>query len=168
MILETLVCVVIQVLSTGAGPTQLPEVESTTNSNFCPCPKNETAQSLPALTSSMELPSTVNMELMHTTLVHGMPCVCNIGFRSAPGRDDYYYTPGVGAHKLHTRAVSWNDARKMCNDEGGNLAIVNSLIEAHVCNFIYFSIILISLARYRLYTNKLNAMILYKIKLYAY
>jgi len=68
-------------------------------------------------------------------LIHGMTCMCHAGPTNNAGhvmRDDYKYSPGIGAHKLHTRAVSWNEARKMCNEEGGHLAIVNSLTEAHV------------------------------------
>ena len=130
MIWGLILCVIIQVWCSEAGPI----TESTTSSDLCPCPKNETTQSPPTMTGSvpMGLPSSFNMEHMHATLVHGMPCVCNVGFRSAAVRDDYHYTPGVGAHKLHTRAVTWNEARKMCNDEGGHLAIVNSFTEAHV------------------------------------
>jgi len=33
---------------------------------------------------------------------------------------------------LHTRAAMWNDARKICNEEGGHLAIINSIAEEHV------------------------------------
>lgn len=47
-------------------------------------------------------------------------------------RDDYRYTPGIGSHKLHTRAKVWNEARKICIEEGGHLAIINSQAEAHV------------------------------------
>lgn len=65
-------------------------------------------------------------------MVHGMMCTCNMALRGAPMRDDYRYTMGIGAHKLHTRATTWNDARKICNEEGGHLAIINSIAEAHV------------------------------------
>lgn len=33
--------------------------------------------------------------------------------------NDYLITPGIGAHKLHTRKSSWNKARKICIQEGG-------------------------------------------------
>ncbi|KYM76836.1 Hemolymph lipopolysaccharide-binding protein, partial [Atta colombica] len=39
---------------------------------------------------------------------------------------DYFMTPGIGAHKLHFRKLSWNKARRICIEEGGHLAIVNS------------------------------------------
>ncbi|CAL1675814.1 unnamed protein product [Lasius platythorax] len=65
-------------------------------------------------------------------MVHGMLCTCNVALRGAPMRDDYRYTVGIGAHKMHTRAATWNDARKLCNEEGGHLAIVNSIAEEHV------------------------------------
>ncbi|XP_046433583.1 hemolymph lipopolysaccharide-binding protein-like isoform X2 [Neodiprion fabricii] len=44
-------------------------------------------------------------------------------------RDDYTYFPGIGGYKLHSKAVSWNQARKTCEEEGGHLAIINSLAE---------------------------------------
>ncbi|XP_046627134.1 hemolymph lipopolysaccharide-binding protein-like isoform X2 [Neodiprion virginianus] len=44
-------------------------------------------------------------------------------------RDDYTYFPGIGGYKLHSRAVSWNQARITCEEEGGHLAIINSLAE---------------------------------------
>lgn len=47
-------------------------------------------------------------------------------------RDDYLFSPGIGIHKFHTRAATWNAARKICNEEGGHLAIVNSKTEARV------------------------------------
>ncbi|XP_046733807.1 hemolymph lipopolysaccharide-binding protein-like [Diprion similis] len=46
-------------------------------------------------------------------------------------RDDYTYTPGIGGYKVHTRAVPWNDARMTCEEEGGYLAILNSIAEAN-------------------------------------
>ncbi|XP_003708251.1 hemolymph lipopolysaccharide-binding protein [Megachile rotundata] len=49
-----------------------------------------------------------------------------------PLRDDYYYTLGIGAHKLHTRARTWNEARRICIEEGGHLAIINSVAEERV------------------------------------
>lgn len=33
--------------------------------------------------------------------------------------NDYLVTPGLGAHKLHIRKLSWNRARKICIQEGG-------------------------------------------------
>lgn len=65
-------------------------------------------------------------------LVHGMMCMCNVPVRNSPMRDDYHYTVGIGSHKLHTRVATWNEARKACNEEGGHLAIINSMTEEHV------------------------------------
>lgn len=31
----------------------------------------------------------------------------------------YLITPGIGAHKLHIRQLSWNKARRICIQEGG-------------------------------------------------
>ncbi|XP_046624979.1 hemolymph lipopolysaccharide-binding protein-like isoform X1 [Neodiprion virginianus] len=47
-------------------------------------------------------------------------------------RADYIYTLGIGAHKLHTEVVSWNDARRNCHDENASLVIVNSIAEAEL------------------------------------
>ncbi|XP_015523330.1 hemolymph lipopolysaccharide-binding protein [Neodiprion lecontei] len=44
-------------------------------------------------------------------------------------RDDYTYFPGIGGYKLHSQRVSWNQARITCEEEGGHLAIINSLAE---------------------------------------
>ncbi|XP_046600595.1 hemolymph lipopolysaccharide-binding protein-like [Neodiprion lecontei] len=44
-------------------------------------------------------------------------------------RDDYTYFPGIGGYKLHSKAVSWNQARFICEEEGGHLAIINSWAE---------------------------------------
>ncbi|XP_072748004.1 hemolymph lipopolysaccharide-binding protein-like [Anoplolepis gracilipes] len=43
--------------------------------------------------------------------------------------NDYLITPGMGAHKLHLRKVLWNKARKICIQEGGHLAVINSKSE---------------------------------------
>ncbi|XP_046146156.1 hemolymph lipopolysaccharide-binding protein-like [Osmia bicornis bicornis] len=64
--------------------------------------------------------------------IHGTVCMCNLGMRGVPPREDYIYTAGIGSHKLHTRAESWNNARKICNQEGGHLAIINSYAEQRV------------------------------------
>ncbi|KAL7302854.1 hypothetical protein TKK_0004086 [Trichogramma kaykai] len=73
-----------------------------------------------------------------TPVIHGMTCMCHSSPAHASHmRDDYKYSPGVGAHKLHTRAATWNEARKLCNEEGGHLAIINSLVEAHVMRDIF-------------------------------
>ncbi|KAL6440356.1 hypothetical protein ACFW04_003123 [Cataglyphis niger] len=38
----------------------------------------------------------------------------------------YMVTPGINAHKLHPRKLTWNKARQACIQEGGHLAIINS------------------------------------------
>lgn len=40
------------------------------------------------------------------------------------------YTPGVGAHKIYHRSVSWNVARRTCEEDGAYLVIINSVAEA--------------------------------------
>lgn len=42
------------------------------------------------------------------------------------------YTPDVGAHKIHTDAITWNEARSLCKNEGGDLAVINSPTEARL------------------------------------
>ncbi|XP_003701025.1 hemolymph lipopolysaccharide-binding protein-like [Megachile rotundata] len=71
-------------------------------------------------------------------IVNGCACVQKLPKLNCPNQnhhstsrdtslgENYYFTPGIGAHKLHTRARTWNDARKVCIDEGGHLAIINS------------------------------------------
>ncbi|GAB1862247.1 Hemolymph lipopolysaccharide-binding protein-like isoform X2 [Camponotus japonicus] len=46
--------------------------------------------------------------------------------------NDYLITPGIGAHKLHIGQLSWNKARKICIQEGGHLAIINSNSEEKI------------------------------------
>jgi len=48
-----------------------------------------------------------------------------------PG-SDYLFTPGMSAHKLHVRKLSWNKARRTCIEEGGHLAIINSASEEKI------------------------------------
>ncbi|KAJ8674781.1 hypothetical protein QAD02_010567 [Eretmocerus hayati] len=93
-----------------------------------PCPSTTTGNA--TIPSHHHQPPSAGAGL----LVHGMKCLCHVGAaaKDQPARDDYRYSPGIGAHKLHTRAATWNQARKTCNEEGGHLAIVNSFIEAHV------------------------------------
>ncbi|EFN88914.1 hemolymph lipopolysaccharide-binding protein [Harpegnathos saltator] len=98
----------------------------------CPCLTSVNSTAIPGqsgwLTQRQQ-----HLEQLYSrnVMVQGMMCTCNVGLRS-PMRDDYHYSGGIGAHKLHTRAVTWNDARKICNEEGGHLAIINSVAEAHV------------------------------------
>ncbi|XP_072753637.1 hemolymph lipopolysaccharide-binding protein-like [Anoplolepis gracilipes] len=46
--------------------------------------------------------------------------------------DGYIVTPGISAHKLHPRKLTWNKARQACIQEGGHLAIINSDSEEKV------------------------------------
>ncbi|KMQ90804.1 hemolymph lipopolysaccharide-binding protein [Lasius niger] len=46
--------------------------------------------------------------------------------------NDYLITPGMGAHKLHTRKLPWNKARRICIQEGGHLAVINSNSEEKI------------------------------------
>ncbi|XP_076378566.1 hemolymph lipopolysaccharide-binding protein-like [Megalopta genalis] len=41
-------------------------------------------------------------------------------------RIDYVVTPGIGAHKIHRNRVTWNEARKICMEEGAHLAVLDS------------------------------------------
>ncbi|XP_034186892.2 hemolymph lipopolysaccharide-binding protein-like [Osmia lignaria lignaria] len=62
--------------------------------------------------------------------VQSTVCACNLGMRGKPPRDDYIYAPGIGYHKMYPTGETWNTARKICNAEGGQLAIINSYAEA--------------------------------------
>ncbi|XP_076643430.1 hemolymph lipopolysaccharide-binding protein-like isoform X12 [Halictus rubicundus] len=44
-------------------------------------------------------------------------------------RNDYTYTPGVGAHKFFKQAKSWNAARDACVRDGAQLVVINSNAE---------------------------------------
>ncbi|XP_014209582.1 hemolymph lipopolysaccharide-binding protein-like [Copidosoma floridanum] len=78
---------------------------------------------------------TVSVEVHGKPRKNGTSCQCQAITPQPSGqsrlvmRDDYAHTPGVGFHKLHTVARTWNDARHACEDEGGHLAIVNSKAE---------------------------------------
>ncbi|XP_047366245.1 hemolymph lipopolysaccharide-binding protein-like isoform X2 [Vespa velutina] len=86
---------------------------------YCPCLRN--------ITSSTE----INNNPIYLPIIHGTIWKCNfVGNKLM--RDDYYYSPGIGSHKLHTRAKTWNEARKICIEEGGHLAIINSIAEADI------------------------------------
>ncbi|XP_020277552.1 hemolymph lipopolysaccharide-binding protein-like [Pseudomyrmex gracilis] len=67
-----------------------------------------------------------------SVLMPGMMYTCFMSHMQSGHRDDYRYTAGIGAHKLHTRPATWNEARKTCIEEGGHLAIINSLAEERV------------------------------------
>ncbi|KAL6267745.1 hemolymph lipopolysaccharide-binding protein-like [Pogonomyrmex barbatus] len=100
----------------------------------CPCLTSVNSSTIPGQSDWMTQQRRQHLEQLYTqnVLLHGMVCSCNVALRGAPMRDDYRYTVGIGAHKLHTRAVMWNDARKICNEEGGYLAIINSIAEEHI------------------------------------
>ncbi|XP_046736228.1 hemolymph lipopolysaccharide-binding protein-like [Diprion similis] len=66
-----------------------------------------------------------NLDLRHTLLPPQQQRNQSIAVR-----DDYTYVPGIGAYKVHTRGVPWNEARKTCDEEGGHLVILNSVTEA--------------------------------------
>ena len=68
----------------------------------------------------------------------GISCQCQTQPSNDPWKDDYVYTSGIGSHRLFTQAKQWNDARKICHNEGAHLAIINSREEESVS--IYFSV----------------------------
>lgn len=47
-------------------------------------------------------------------------------------RINYTYTPKIGCHKLYTSIEKWTEARKICQKDGADLAIINSQEEAKV------------------------------------
>ncbi|XP_014209583.1 hemolymph lipopolysaccharide-binding protein-like [Copidosoma floridanum] len=63
----------------------------------------------------------------------GSSCQCEVTpAQEPPSKFGYIHTPGVGSHKLHTEAKTWNEARRICLEEGANLAIINSKVEESV------------------------------------
>ena len=85
--------------------------------------------------------ASLNPESLRNMIVHGMACACDLSTLGVPAkRDDYRYTPGLGGHKFHTRAATFNDARKICNEEGGHLAVIDSLAEEQVSRHFCFTI----------------------------
>lgn len=100
----------------------------------CPCLTSVNSSTIPGQSDWMTQQSRQRLEQFYTqnVMLHGMMCSCNVAMHGAPMRDDYHYAVGIGAHKLHTRAATWNDARKFCNEEGGHLAIINSIAEERV------------------------------------
>jgi hypothetical protein len=53
---------------------------------------------------------------------------------STPG---YELFPGVGYYKLHKYGKTWDQARKICKEEGGNLVIINSEEESKVLQHLF-------------------------------
>lgn len=69
----------------------------------------------------------------------GTSCQCDVSPSQEPqSKIGYVHTPGVGSHKLHTEAKTWNEARRICLEEGAYLAIINSKVEESVSNEICF------------------------------
>ncbi|KAJ4446845.1 hypothetical protein ANN_13543 [Periplaneta americana] len=48
------------------------------------------------------------------------------------GHQGYELAPGLGYYKFHTTPKVWDDAKKICEQEGGHLAIINSEAESKV------------------------------------
>ncbi|XP_063977848.1 hemolymph lipopolysaccharide-binding protein-like [Diachasmimorpha longicaudata] len=76
--------------------------------------------------------SPVNSAGLRNLVIQGMACTCDLNTHDVQRRDDYFYTVGVGAHKLHTRGATFNNARKVCMEEGGHLAVIDSVAEEQV------------------------------------
>ncbi|XP_046736230.1 hemolymph lipopolysaccharide-binding protein-like isoform X2 [Diprion similis] len=72
---------------------------------------------------------TVSYCLPYLTTNDGAPCLVR-GQSLVKKRDDYTYVHGLGGYKLHTRATTWVEARLICQEEGGHLAVINSNAEA--------------------------------------
>lgn len=63
----------------------------------------------------------------------GLNCTCQTNLITQQlEKEGYVLTPGIGLHKLHTVPKNWNDARKLCMEEGAHLAIINSIAEEKV------------------------------------
>jgi len=57
---------------------------------------------------------------------------------------DYLMTPGIGAHKLHFRKLSWNKARRICIEEGGKFLTVilfDDSLSSSNCSVIFYHLL---------------------------
>ncbi|XP_046751858.1 hemolymph lipopolysaccharide-binding protein-like [Diprion similis] len=54
---------------------------------------------------------------------------CLVRNPPAVRRDDYTYFPGIGGYKYHNQPLLWSKALIACEEEGGHLAVINSLAE---------------------------------------
>ncbi|XP_046385506.1 hemolymph lipopolysaccharide-binding protein-like [Ischnura elegans] len=54
-----------------------------------------------------------------------------------PKPSDYELFPGIGFYKFHPERRNFSDSLKVCTDEGGHLAIINSIPEANVLKTLY-------------------------------
>ncbi|KAG8036840.1 hypothetical protein G9C98_004162, partial [Cotesia typhae] len=111
--------------------SQSTEMTPSTSQSAVPCHDLSEHRGIPQLVFPM-CTSTNGLEGLRNVVIHGMACTCDLNTHDVHKRDDYQYTPGIGAHKLHTRGATFNNARRICNEEGGNLAIIDSLAEERV------------------------------------
>lgn len=106
------------------------ETEVNPSSPIPPC--KEFSRDVPHLAFPV-CTSTRGAEGLRNVVIHGMACTCDLNTHDIQKRDDYHYTVGIGAHKLHTIGATFNNARKICSEEGAHLAIIDSLAEEQVC-----------------------------------
>ncbi|XP_014232280.1 hemolymph lipopolysaccharide-binding protein-like [Trichogramma pretiosum] len=72
---------------------------------------------------------TISVQLTSKYDGTGVSCQCQTSPAADLHKEDYVYTPGIGSHRFHTEAKPWNEARRICYDEGAHLAIINSKAE---------------------------------------
>ncbi|KAF7987490.1 hypothetical protein HCN44_003252 [Aphidius gifuensis] len=96
-----------------------------------PCVKLVDDRNLPQLNFPV-CTSKHSSDTLTNVILHGMACTCDLNNNIQTKRDDYHYVTGVGAYKIHTRGTTFNNARRICDDEGGHLAIINSAREEQV------------------------------------
>ncbi|XP_046414867.1 hemolymph lipopolysaccharide-binding protein-like isoform X2 [Neodiprion fabricii] len=79
-----------------------------------------------------------NPTIAYKTENSAMPWIRRGSGESANRRNDYTYPSGAASgYKVHTQAVLWPKARRICADEGGHLAILNSVAEANMVTEIF-------------------------------
>ncbi|XP_011305761.1 hemolymph lipopolysaccharide-binding protein [Fopius arisanus] len=76
--------------------------------------------------------SAVNPKGLRNIVINGMACTCDLNTYHVRKRDDYHYTVGIGAHKFHLTGATFNKARKICIEEGGHLAVIDSIAEEQI------------------------------------
>ncbi|XP_015120376.1 hemolymph lipopolysaccharide-binding protein [Diachasma alloeum] len=105
--------------------------DPTPSTSSPPCQNYAHHNSVPQLVFPTCMSSS-SPEGLRNVVIHGMACACDLNTHDVQKRDDYYYTVGIGAHKLHTRGATFNNARKVCIEEGGHLAVIDSVAEEQV------------------------------------
>ncbi|XP_046481681.1 hemolymph lipopolysaccharide-binding protein-like isoform X1 [Neodiprion pinetum] len=122
--------------------TAIPAIDRTLNEQK-PSQGNTNTMLIPEIDRRIEeIPSETDAKRSYNTPIFSsglrsdaLPALLNFTYIpniSLTKRNDYTYTPGIGAHKVHTEASSWSTAWTKCRDERAHLAVVNSRTESEL------------------------------------